>query len=360
MQKWRYISIISLLALPLLLISMTGKENAPTPYTLPDIGEMGELTIPADNPLTVEGVALGRLLFYDPLLSGNGKQSCGTCHKQEYSFTDGLAKAIGTHGDTLARNTMSLVNLAWQKEFFWDGRAKTLEQLVLVPITDKREMDQDTATLVSNLQKHPHYPTYFNKAFGTSNISYSLVSKALAQFLRTIVSKGITLPDSVLNRPPVGVSEHDYVIGNLKQNTYRGLYFRVADMCGSCHISQVYGGVKMEFNMVNDAKHLMKIPPLVNIKFTAPYMHDGRFASLADVVEHYDEHISKLAPRNRKGGEAPLVTNLSEYDKQELVKFFDYFVDSTLLQNPAYADPFKQPGFSWNDYLTQTYNTPAH
>ncbi len=360
----RYIGVIVVMAAPLCLFSMTQwnadntqPEDSTHPYNLVAEMDVGQLNTPANNPLTVEGVALGRLLFYDPLLSGNGTYSCGSCHKQEYSFTDGLPKAIGAKGDTLEFNTMSLVNLAWQKEFFWDGRASTLEELVYTPITHPKEMGQDTAKLVGQLKKHPHYSKYFRQAFGSDQITFTQVSMALAQFLRTLVTAGIMLPDSVLNMPPPDVSEHDFAVANLHEPTYRGLYFRLSEMCASCHISKSYAGIHMDFNMVNDTSSPMKIPPLVNIKYTGPYMHDGRFATLYEVLEHYEDHIGTLAFRNRKGGEPPHVTKLSEYDKREIIQFLDYFTDTTLLTNPAYGNPFTQIGFVWTEHIYDTYPT---
>ncbi|MBI1192256.1 MAG: hypothetical protein GC205_03645 [Bacteroidetes bacterium] len=344
--------LVSLLGFSWLCIAFTGfNSHSPTPYILPEIGEIGELNIPLDNPMTEEGVALGRLLFYEELLSSDGSFSCGSCHKQELAFTDGLARAIGYRGDTLDRNTMTLVNLAWQQEFFWDGRVKTLEALIEVPITDPREMGQDTVVLVQLLQNHEHYPRYFGQAFGSETVTFENVSKAIAQFLRTIVSPGIKLPDSLLNIPPDNVSETEFVSSQFYDNTMRAVYFRLADMCGSCHSSQVYGGLSTNFNLVNSADSLLKVPPLLNILLTGPYMHKGQFSSLEEVINHYDQHIEALAYLNRKGNEAPMVSKLSAYDKQYLPEFLTLFVDSNILLNDSYGNPKEAADYEWPAFL---------
>jgi cytochrome c peroxidase len=143
--------------------------------------------IPADNPQTIQGIALGRLLFYDTMLSGNKKQSCGSCHLQQLSFTDGKPLAIGAFGDTI-RNSMTLVNMAWSKDFFWDGRVKQLEDLMKYPITNPKEMAKDTVLLIKKLKEHNYYPKLFAMALPEEDISIKTLSKALAQFVRIIVT----------------------------------------------------------------------------------------------------------------------------------------------------------------------------
>ncbi|CAN5435112.1 cytochrome c peroxidase [soil metagenome] len=359
MRNFQVMVLIGLFAVLVSFISIATRPDVPTtPYEIPQNSD-SRMSIPADNPTTVEGVALGRLLFYENLLSGNGKQNCGSCHRQEYSFTDGLAKAIGSMGDTLERNTMSLVNLAWQSEFFWDGRIKTLEKLVAIPITHPKEMAQDTLKLVALLQNHSHYPALFNRAFGSDTITFTNVSKALAQFLRTIVTQGIVLPDHLKLMPVAGVSFYDQYKSKVSDTTHMGLFIRVSELCSSCHKSSIYSGFNMDFNMVNDSAHLMKVPTLINIKHTGPYMHDGRFATLSDVVKHYDEHISKLSIKNLDAERTLLVSTFTEYDKRELEQFFDLFTDTTLLTNPAYSNPFIQPSFNWDTYLSESLNVLA-
>jgi len=340
--------VLVFLGIAFLSIAFSRLETrSPTPYTLPDVGEIGDLNIPSDNPMTVEGVRLGQLLFYETLLSADGSYSCGSCHKQEFSFSDGLPRAVGYRGDTLERNTMTLVNLAWQSEFFWDGRVKSLEALIEIPVTDPREMGQDTARLVELLQDHPHYPRYFSEVFGSEKVTFKRTSQALSQFLRSIVSEGIKLPDSVLNIPPDHIEESYFVESQFLEETHRALYFRLADMCGSCHSTQVYGGTQKMFNNVNSPELPMKVPSLVNITLSGPYMHDGRLKTIEDVVEHYEKHIATLSYLNRKGNEAPKIAKLSPYDKENLPVFLKLFIDSNLMYNPAYGNPFERGRTLW-------------
>src|SRR6185436_8731096 len=130
-----------------------------------------QMKLPEDNPLTIEGIELGRRLFDDPKLSRNNALSCGGCHQQEKAFTDGLKESVGANGDRGRRNAMPLMNLAWQKEFFWDGRAKSLREQVLAPIQDAHEMNEKLERVVAKLESDPDYPAQFKGAFGDAKIT---------------------------------------------------------------------------------------------------------------------------------------------------------------------------------------------
>ncbi len=305
---------------------------------------MGEPLIPTDNPLTKEGVWLGKLLFYDSLLSSNGKQSCGSCHLQEHAFTDGKKLAVGSYGDTIDRNTMSLVNLAWNKSFFWDGRIATLEQLVRDPVTNPKELDRDTHQLVNDLKKHKYYPELFQRAFPGEEISMNNVSKSIAQFLRTIISTGIVLPDSVYPKAKddSGYNDAEY----MKEKSVRGSFFRFANMCSGCHGGFSYGGHDMADNHIEKGTSF-KAPSMINVMLTAPYMHDGRFNTIEEVLKHYDSHISKLHLNNSELLEVPVKNLITDYDKKNLVKLLELFTDSSFISNPQYSNPFGNENFSW-------------
>ncbi len=320
------------------------------PYILEyDSTAMEKPFIPADNPLTIEGVELGRLLFYDSILSVNNTQSCGSCHKQSLGFTDGRKLSIGARGDTLERNAMALVNLAWNKYYFWDGRQKSLESLVFEPILEPKEMGETEDRLLKKLNTHPYYPTLFSKAFGSPKITRTNVEKAIAQFLRTIVSSGIHLPPEVLNNPPENMSETDYYYKNVKDTTLRGLYFRFANMCGACHISEVYNDHEiLATNLIDSNATLFKVPSLLNISNTAPYMHDGRFKTLPEVFEHYDDHIADLHLFQNSRLKQPLNNMfVKDYDKSHIEEFFKFFKDDNILRNPEWSNPFSNKNFSW-------------
>ena len=148
-----------------------------------------KVKLPADNPLTVEGVDLGRRLFHDARLSKNNSQSCATCHEQAKAFTDGRHQSPGESGQPGRRNSMPLVNLAWGKEFFWDGRAKSLREQVLLPIQDAHEMNETLERVVAKLTAEADYPAQFQAAFGTAGITSDRMARALEQFLLTLVSQ---------------------------------------------------------------------------------------------------------------------------------------------------------------------------
>lgn len=356
--------IILCLLLPLLGSFMNSQNNITHPYQFNyDTLSLDHPFIPLNNPLTEEGVELGRLLFYDPILSGNNQQSCGSCHQQKYAFSDHKKLAIGAKGDTLLRNTISLMNLAWNTEFFWDGRETSLEKAIRMPITYPTEMGQDSVELVNELQQHKYYPQLFNTAFGTPIITMDLTSKALAQFLRTIVTNGVHLPDSLLATPPPGETEEEFVKKHLFSKSLRGLYFRLADKCSGCHQSRLYSGTFMGNNKTTPKGTKMKIPPLINISITAPYMHDGRFANIREVMQHYQKHIEEFDQLNNFDGLSPKyrqsrdsITNepiikLSNYDVENVERLLDVLKDTTIIKNKAWSDPFQDTTFSWDKFI---------
>lgn len=353
LKKQYFVGMMSLLQAILVLCAWAADGSylpATHPYPIRyNDKAMPPPNIPADNPMTQEGVWLGRLLFYDPILSGNNKQSCGSCHIQKYNFTDNRIRAIGSRGDTLATNTQPLINLAWHNYYFWDGRTPTLEALIFEPILNPKEMGEKEANLLKELNKHPHYPELFEKAFGTKHISRPLLEKSIAQFLRTITSEGIHLPENVLNNPPKGMTEIEYYYQNIRDTSMRGLYFRFANMCGSCHRSEIYNDIDFKAtNLVAHPDSLFKVPTLLNIALTAPYMHDGRMASIEDVFEHYDKHIRQLHQYNNPRIKQPIINRIiNEYDKKHITQFLAYFSDSNLLINPEWSNPFEQPCFNW-------------
>ena len=165
--------------------------GGPTPYSLVIPQGLPQLSIPVDNPLTVEGVSLGKRLFYDPILSGDNTISCASCHRQQYAFTDStLQFSIGIDLLPGTRNAMPLFNLGYARNFFWDGGATNLESQVIGPIMNPVEMHEDLANCIAELQAHPEYPLLFYKAFKTDSITTALLMKAVAQFERTILSAG--------------------------------------------------------------------------------------------------------------------------------------------------------------------------
>lgn len=348
-------SKISFLLLIGLTIAAVGcKEDCPefvtTPYVVDVPQGLPEMVIPEDNPMTVEGVTLGRKLFYDPILSKNEEQSCSSCHQQEFAFATQDQFQQGVDGQFGDRNSMALVNLAWGRDFFWDGRANSLEEQALQPVTNPIEMATTWPEVLSKLNAHDEYPQLFKSAFNVDVIDSMDVAKAIAQFERTLVS-GNSRFDAIYNRQQ----------GSFTDAEGRGLVLfnsEEAD-CFHCHglgglitdnefrnngLDEVLTDMgRYNFTGVDSDRGKFKIPTLRNIAVTAPYMHDGRFFSLRDVIDHYSDHVQANSPNLDPLME--LVANgangaeLSEADKDDLEAFLNTFTDQEFLTNPDFADP---------------------
>ncbi len=327
----------------------------PTPVAAPVLAGAPAMLIPEDNPLTAEGIALGRMLFYDPILSKDSTVFCGNCHQQRRGFTDGKAISMGFGGRKGKRSAMSLANVGFHnKGLFWDGRVATLEEQAIHPVQDTLEMNLDWNIAEARLQQHERYPILFRKAFGIEykeQITKDLVIRALAQFERTLVSQ-----DSKFDQVKRGEAQ-------LTEAEARGfaIYFDTSSVlphaeCAHCHVDPLFAdqdffnnGIQ-KVNILDDfpdkgrgavnGNHFdngkFKVPTLRNIVQTAPYMHDGRFKTLAEVIDHYASggHFAEnLNPNVRR-------LNLSERDKQDLIAFLNTLTDSVFLNNPMYENPF--------------------
>lgn len=294
-----------------------------------------------NNPLTEEGFQLGRNLFYDPILSRDNTISCSSCHLQQTGFTHvdhdlshGIDGKIGT------RNSVSLQNLAWSKEFMWDGGVNHLDVQAINPITSPDEMDETMQNVVLKLQKSNKYQTLFYEAFGTKNITGQLLLKALSQFEIQLVSAN---------------SKYDRVIK--KQESFNEMeqkgYELFKSNCASCHTEPLFTNYKYENNgletdtTLNDLGRMritqkkedfqkFKVPILRNVQFTFPYMHDGRFKTLTQVVNHYNSGIIRSKEMSNKL-EKPM--NLSENQRTELVAFLKTLTDNEFLFNEKYSYP---------------------
>jgi len=335
---------------------LSGIVYSPTPHVLDLPAHFPAMNIPADNPLTEEGISLGRHLFYDPILSADSTMSCASCHLPEFAFTDARAVSTGIDGVAGKRSSMSLINIGFaNRGLFWDGRIQTLEEQALLPIEDPIELHNTWPELVYKLKAHPKYPRMFREAFGisTSNqITKELASKAIAQFERTIISK-----DSKFDR----IMEGKEIYSDLELIGY-GLYFDddpdLPDTeCGHCHniplgTSDDYfnngitesatldgfpdaGRGKFTGSRADNGK--FRAPTLRNIAHSAPYMHDGRFATLDEVIQHY-----------KSGGQSspnkdPLLhpLQLNSFHIKALKAFIATLEDTAFYNNPKLQNPFK-------------------
>jgi cytochrome c peroxidase len=341
-------------------LSPRGQESKAElhPYKLVYPASFGSrFTIPADNPLTEEGVELGRLLFYEPLLSKTNTISCASCHRQSLAFTDGRTFSIGVTGVPTRRNSMSLANLLWVKNLFWDGRSAGLEAQAPVPLSHPDEMGQSPDVSAEKLSKTPHYPALFQRVFGSDRITGDYISKAIAQFERTLISA-----DAPYDRYLKGI----YVLSASKQRGMelfmrgpapeRGI--RGAN-CTHCHggpklMQEVFHNNGLD-SLSKDAGRRevtgfaedhgrFRVPTLRNIALTAPYMHDGRFQTLAQVLDHYNEHIHTapnlsrelLTARNEAGVNG---LGLTSSEKKDIIAFLHTLTDSTFITDVRFSDP---------------------
>lgn len=358
------ITILFFCFLLILIIYSCKKETTPTSetppattaYIAPAIPYFRAMPTDATNPMTVEGIALGKRLFFDPILSKNSTISCASCHQQQFSFADDVVKSEGVNGTLGKRNAMALINLAWQKNnFFWDGHANTLRQQATFPIEDPLEMHLPLNEAVVRLQNDTSYLNLFWKAFGTKTVSADLLTKALEQFENTLISYNSKYDKYLRTEVTMTASE---LRGMEIFKTEKGDCFH----CHSTTAPEVFISPDRTFanNGLDAVSNVFdftdfglgtfthdtadygrfKIPTLRNLVFTAPYMHDGRFATLDDVIEFYNAGpklsptlepimIEKAEKRVELTGRWGL--NLTAQEKQDLKAFLLTFTDSTFV-----------------------------
>jgi cytochrome c peroxidase len=332
-------------------------ENA-TPYLLNIPPFFPPMDIPSCNPLTVEGIELGRHLFWDKMLSGDNTMSCGTCHIPSSNFSDPEQYSMGITGEVGNRQAMPLINLGWSPEFFWDGRAHSLEEQVVGPVANPIEMNQDWDELLQELQAADKYPQMYKDAFGSPVVTKARTAKALASFLRTMISAESKFDKQRIGQYTFTESEERGLDLFLKEggDPANGLGGQFGADCFHCHGFGVmlttdnlphnngldatfedlgYGGVTG--NALDMGK--FRTPTLRNIEFSAPYMHDGRFATLEEVIEHYNSGgvaSATIDPfmKYTSGG-----LELSAQDKEDLIAFLLCFSDTTFMSNPAFQAP---------------------
>ncbi len=317
-------------------------------HTHSDLSTIGfpKMPIPIDNETTEEGIAVGRRLFYDPILSGDETQSCASCHQQSKAFSDSKQFSVGIDGIAGRFNASAIINPGWQSSVFWDGRAASLEEQAVNPVENPIEMHLSWANAIIRLNSHESYPSEFKDAFGTSHITKQLVTKAIAQFERTLISN-----ESKFDKFQRGEGE----LTPLELAGYN-LFLSEKAECFHCHGRPLFTDDDLHNNGLdeepddgyylvsnyNPDKGHFRTPTLRNIEFTAPYMHDGRFATLEEVIDFYSDSIKTsstvdpLMP-NDNGG-----FHWTELEKQQLVSFLKTLSDTTYLTNPKFGNPFEE------------------
>jgi cytochrome c peroxidase len=338
------------------------KPTGPTAYALTVPAGFPTPVIPADNPLTNEGVALGRRLFYEKALSSTGTMSCGSCHQQSKAFTDGRALAVGVDGVANPRGTMSLANVLWSTQLTWDGAFTTLETQALKPLENPIELHQPLTVGVSKLQASGTYPALFQAAFGTSTITNELVLKALAQFERTLISGSSRYDTYMATR--TGFSADELAGLQLYTTHIAPGSVRGAE-CFHCHSQPLMSsnfegkffnnGLDLTFTdpgrggltklAVDQGKFIA--PTLRNITLTAPYMHDGRFKTLEEVLDHYSDHVQMASPNLDNNliqgiNNPPFGTHmdLTATEKKQVLAFLKTLTDDNFVTDKRFSDPF--------------------
>ena len=362
----RYVKISFLILTSLLfLIACKGDDEDVTPpatfdntpYVL-NHGNLPAPDLPQDNKLTEQGVLLGKMLFYDKKLSKDLTQACADCHRQPDGFSDSTRFSLGVEELPGRRQAMPVFNMAWHSnEFFWDGRAPLLRDQSLKPIQDPLEMNETLENVIAKLSAEQMYKDQFIRAFGDESITEERMALAMEQFMLSIVSY-----DSKYDKFLAG----DLVLTDSEERG-RALFFQefnpfFPDQSGA-DCSHCHGGANFENDRYmnngldtdgdftdtgreevtedpND-RAKFKVPSLRNVQYTAPYMHDGRFQTLEEVVNHYNSEVKSsttVDPAIATTIDTGLM--LSDQDKMDLVNFLKTLSDDTFLANEEYKSPF--------------------
>ena len=330
----------------------------PTSHELAIPSYMGSMNIPADNPTTEEGIELGKRLFFDPILSADSTMSCSSCHDPALSFNDNLALSPGVDGIMGRRSAMSLINIGFVDHGLnWDGSKVTLEQQALEPVINEIELHETWPNVINKLQRHSTYPPLFREAFGINDrddMTKELAAKAIAQFERTLISSNSRY-DQIRWGSGVFYEEDESRGSQL-------FFFEQAigldhPGCSHCHGGPQFAESSFFNNGLTPAETLadfpdrgrgkvtgvpadngkFRPPSLRNIALTAPYMHDGRFATLEEVLDHYKSggHPSPNVNANIR----PFT--LTEQNKTDLIAFLNTLTDTSFVNNPDFQNPFE-------------------
>ena len=318
---------------------------------------------PSLNRVTDAGAALGRVLFFDKQLSRNNTVACASCHRQEIGFTDDLTLSDGFEGGKTGAHSMRLANANFYagERMFWDKRALDLEDQSTMPIKDHTEMGFDDSvggidSLLRKMEQIEYYPVLFERAFGTELITEERIQRALAQYVRSMVSTGSrfdegyaqvfdpALPNNNLNVPFPNFSP--------QENNGKNLFLAPPPQgagCAGCHQPPTFalGPNSLSNGLDTGETTIFKSPSLKNIDIGGPYMHDGRFATLEEVIEHYNSGVKPGPALDIRltvpgpGGPQPQLLNLSDNEKAALAAFLRTLTDEQLLADGKFADPFK-------------------
>lgn len=333
------------LLIVLVILSCSPDEERPALlFSQPDHFPQATYTL-QNNPITQKGFELGQLLFFDPILSSDSTIACVNCHLQAVAFSDPVHKlSVGVNERVGTRNAPPIFNLAFKKSFFWDGGVTHIDFIPINAIDNPNELDEDIDNLVKKLKRHYAYPEKFKKAFNKETIDSQQMLYALSQFMVAMVSAN---------------SPYDqYVNGNraaLTEQQVRGLSL-VESKCASCHTPPLFtndsfanNGLDTEFTdrgraIITESEHdagKFRVPTLRNVELTDPYMHDGRFRTLEQVLTHYQQHVknSPTLDAALQAGET-LGIALSDEEKADIIAFLKSLTDRSFTQDKRFANPF--------------------
>ena len=317
--------------------------HQPTPYDIVSPSGFPTMPIPENNPMTVEGIALGKKLFHDKILSGDETQSCASCHLQSAGFSDTNRFSKGIDGLFGDRNASTIINAGWNTSDFWDGKAVTLEDQAFDPVMNPIEMNNTWQNVENTLNANATYKYLFKKAFNIDDIDSTHVVMAIAQFERTLISANSRYDKYLRQEVQLTPSElNGYVIFNTEKGD-----------CFHCHSTDMFidnlfhnNGLDVEpfldlglakVTGVASDNGKFKTPTLRNIEFSAPYMHNGRFSTLEQVVDHYNSgghYSSTIDPLMKKVG---IGLQLSNQEKIDLVAFLKTLSDPDFITNPDFT-----------------------
>jgi cytochrome c peroxidase len=296
----------------------------------------------SSNPYTREGFELGKRLFFDPILSRDSTISCASCHHQSHAFADkNLARSVGIDGGLPERNSPPIFNMAWNKSFMWDGGINHIEVMPFAPIINPMEMDDNLNNIIRKLNNHAVYPELFQSVFRKNTIDDQLLFWALAQYMSNLVSAN---------------SRYDLYIrgkGDYTTSEKHGLtLFR--QHCESCHREPLMtdygfhnngldeqfkdqGRYRISLNEIDLGR--FKTPSLRNVGVTSPYMHDGRIASLREVIEHYSNRIKSSSTLSSPLSEHTGGFQFSDKEKDALIDFLQTLTDEEFIKNKGLVYP---------------------
>ncbi|MFG0258317.1 MAG: cytochrome c peroxidase [Phycisphaerales bacterium JB043] len=319
---------------------------------------------PPANPITDEGATLGRVLFYDPLLSLNLSTSCSSCHTQETGFGDPNQLSIGFEGGLTRRHSMALSNARFYQRgrFFWDERAQSLEDQVLMPIQDSVEMGLTLAQLVNRVSRQEYYDQLFVDAFGDPTVTSDRIAQALAQFVRSMVSASSRYDQG---RALVANPTQPFPNFTPQENQGKAMFLAAPLQgglgCIACHSTEAFinappgptnNGLGFDANDLGAFETFgtpgtvstFKVPSLRNVAVRGRFMHDGRFSNLGEVIEHYNsgvENAPNLGPTLQNPDGTVRRLNLTQQQKDALVAFLGTLTDQQFLTDERYSDPFQ-------------------